>query len=1629
MSAGFRSLLNSLFRLNRQQRRAQGYSKRCRPSMETLEDRTVPAAYFFEDAALSAAGLNSVVELFKAKLAGPLLDSANATAAASGYRDVGFDGIPSGSINPFAGNYFTQSVSRGLLLSTPGTGFQVSQSSGSTQRFGNIDPSYTSLFSTYSATQLLTPLGSRITNVTFTDPQNPQNIGNATVKGFGAIFSDVDVAGSTTFEAFGIVGGVETSLTGVRNVIPLNNGLSFIGVVFSEGERITRVQLTSGNTALATGQLETGGVDLVVLDNMLYSQPQPNATRFYKWKDAAPAGANWNDPANWTLTSGTPSADPAQAFPRLAGEVAVFGDSLTGNKSITVPTNTYTIGSMQFDTSHTITFNATGNGKFTFAASGNNAPSAALELHNNAGNATVNYNVPVQFTNPWQVTTLGNTVVSFAQQVSSGSNITQRGSGTVEFTGAGIDHSFNGPITTLGSTVTVNAVLTNSQVKLDNGSLTGSGEVDGILATGNTSNIIAPGTSTTPGIIVSDQQVTLNSNTTFFVKIRGTNTNEYDQLVVSDDVDLNGANLQLDFGAYVPPIGSSFNIIRTTGGNSNNIGNSTFSQGNLIFANNMLFQLAYNQANPDDSITLTRITQDTTVAISRTPNADTSFGQNALFTATVSTASGTPTGSIRFDFVLGGNTVVTETVPLSGNSANYQLSTLNQGAYSVQATYLPASVYNTSSNTLNHTVNKSNVATTVSTNNPNATFTTPVIRARVLGQGTNLVPTGGTVTFVDANNIATVFGTAPIDASGFATLVSVPPLNVGNYSLKALFTSTDANFNDGTEADSNTLNQTIVRAATTTALSSNPAVWNFNQDITFTATVTTGISATPTGSVRFTLVGPNTILGTSPLVGNQATLTTQLPAGSQTVRADYLPSNPPNNFEGSFTTQQQTVNAVAVNIALAPVNNTTVYGQGFSYTATISPANGLPPIPTGSVVFTLLSSGAPISSASIALDGSGQATVTLPQFLSVPTVNTYTLRVNYQGTAQYLSKSTDFADALIVNRADTATSLSDANGIAGQPISTTAILSVLAPGLGVPTGVMRFTLTGPLNISQDIPVQNVGGVFQATLNRNDLIPGVYTTTAEFIDSSGQFNGSLSGQQTITVTKADAVLTLNPNPTSDFADTVIFTANVTSALLPSGVAVGGNVRFSMYNVTSGNLVGQADRPVTNGVASYTAPALLPVGQYQVFAQYLGDGSYNATAEQNILHTISSASTGINVVLQPLPGSTTTYGEQLSFSATVLSNNPAAGIPTGTVVFRLIMPDGSPDIISAPIPLDATGTGIYSPAQVLPPTEGRAPLQVIAIYQGDDIFNRFQPSSNINSPLLQTILRADTAIAFTMTRVGDNATSDFRYSDTVTLKARVTVDGLAPAAALRAGTPPGKVQFFYVTNGNEVALGNPVQLNAQGEATLTTTTVNGKVVPIRLPTGDNQLFRIKYMDDRSYAFFNPETTTSTISVRPINLVANSTLGIAPKTGAADKNRKYAYGRSLVITVALRPEIQLTAGVLINGASVETVPTGTGFMQFTSGATIFTTPTLTITNPPRGTVDPTVRVLSFTSAALFNNTIGNRNPKSPSNLIIPTGVFTTTVNITSLSANFSNVTNLVFNNTASIFSVARATIGRRW
>lgn len=208
-----------------------------------------------------AAAVQPTVDAFRASL-GPL----NVNVAGnfgSGRREINWDGVPAALAAPNAlpDDFFNTTSPRGVVLSTPGTGFQVS---GTPIAFGNIHPSYPSLFAAFSPTRLFTAIGSNVTDVRFFVPGSSVAAG---VGGFGAVFSDVDLPNVSSLQFFDL----SNSLLGTFYAPPtagIDQGLSFVGVVFST-ERIGRVRITSGNQVL--GGVEIG--DLVVMDDFIFGEP------------------------------------------------------------------------------------------------------------------------------------------------------------------------------------------------------------------------------------------------------------------------------------------------------------------------------------------------------------------------------------------------------------------------------------------------------------------------------------------------------------------------------------------------------------------------------------------------------------------------------------------------------------------------------------------------------------------------------------------------------------------------------------------------------------------------------------------------------------------------------------------------------------------------------------------------------------------------------------------------------------------------------------------------------------------------------------------------------------------------------------------------------------------------------------------------------------------------------------------------------------------------------------------------------------------------------------------------------------------------------------------------------------
>jgi hypothetical protein len=95
----------------------------------------------------------------------------------------------------------------------------------------------------------------------------------ALTNGFGAIFSDVDLANTTSIQLF------DKSLNSLGTfVVPATAGsetFSFLGISFADPV-IARVRITSGNFPVGTGVTDQNGDlrDVVTMDDFLYGEPR-----------------------------------------------------------------------------------------------------------------------------------------------------------------------------------------------------------------------------------------------------------------------------------------------------------------------------------------------------------------------------------------------------------------------------------------------------------------------------------------------------------------------------------------------------------------------------------------------------------------------------------------------------------------------------------------------------------------------------------------------------------------------------------------------------------------------------------------------------------------------------------------------------------------------------------------------------------------------------------------------------------------------------------------------------------------------------------------------------------------------------------------------------------------------------------------------------------------------------------------------------------------------------------------------------------------------------------------------------------------------------------------------------------
>jgi hypothetical protein len=205
--------------------------------------------------------LTATLVEFRAALGDPP-NGGNPGPLTEGRREIKWDGAPA----EMPGDFFNTTVTAGAIFSTDGSGFHNSDND-----FADINPNYADDFNAFSFPKTFMPIGSASLTTTFRVPGTETP---AATRGFGVVFSDVEREGAASLMLF----DAEGRSLGRYNA-PVRSdpaGFSFVGVVF-ESPIVAQVRITSGQRALGADvqDLSDGGnLDLVVMDDYLYAEPQ-----------------------------------------------------------------------------------------------------------------------------------------------------------------------------------------------------------------------------------------------------------------------------------------------------------------------------------------------------------------------------------------------------------------------------------------------------------------------------------------------------------------------------------------------------------------------------------------------------------------------------------------------------------------------------------------------------------------------------------------------------------------------------------------------------------------------------------------------------------------------------------------------------------------------------------------------------------------------------------------------------------------------------------------------------------------------------------------------------------------------------------------------------------------------------------------------------------------------------------------------------------------------------------------------------------------------------------------------------------------------------------------------------------
>ncbi len=475
--------------------------------------------------------------------------------------------------------------------------------------------------------------------------------------------------------------------------------------------------------------------------------------------------------------------------------------------------------------------------------------------------------------------------------------------------------------------------------------------------------------------------------------------------------------------------------------------------------------------------------------------------QETNLTATVSTASGTPTGTVTF---YDGSTEIGSAPVGAGGKASLYVDTLLPGTHSLTATYGgDAADAPSTSAALSQQVGKAfpYLTSITRTAQPVAggvrfTFTTNV---GLVVFDVSPPPPTGTVIFY---NGSTQIGSAPVSNRQATLTVTLP--GPGGEQVTAVY-SGDSNYSSATSPAPPTA---LANPGTSTAVttSANPASPAYGTQFVATVQTVTPITQSPyrplTGAVSF--YDGTTLLGSSNLVNSQATFNAaSLAPGSHAITAvyggdtSYDPSTSAVLSQG--VTPVQTLAAVSVS------TGSTAYGVPIMLSASLTHSLTGQNLgaPTGTITFY---------DGSTALD---TETVNSPGIVSFSTsslpAGSHAITAVYSGDPNY-AKSTSAVSPVIVTPVATSLALSAPTGAvaAGQAVTLSAIVTPNPAVAQPPTGSVAFyygtTLLGSAPLTgntavltvSNMPAGSGGLAFSATYQGDGNFTASSSTSAQVI---------------------------------------------------------------------------------------------------------------------------------------------------------------------------------------------------------------------------------------------------------------------------------------------------------------------------------------------------------------------------------------------------------------------------------------------------------------------------------------------------------------------------------------------------